>query len=102
MTGTLKDKTFQQNTHNVTLLGKLSGILFLENLEERDMTVPIERALDLLNEKQANINLNDLGFILNVIRDNVSDEEVESILDEFVDKTWDKFQKGKEYHQDLS
>jgi hypothetical protein len=66
------------------------------------MTVPIERALDLLNEKQANINLNDLGFILNVIRDNVADEEVESILDEFVDKTWDKFQKGKEYHSDLS
>ena len=66
------------------------------------MTVPIERALDLLNEKQANINLNDLGFILNVIRDNVSDEEVESILDEFVDKTWEKFQKGKEWDGELS
>ena len=66
------------------------------------MAVSMERALDLLNEKQGNINLNDLGFILNVIRDNASDEEVESILDEFVDKTWDKFQRGKEVHSDLS
>jgi hypothetical protein len=61
------------------------------------MTVSIERALDLLNEKKADINLNDLGFILNVLRDNVSDERVENLLDGFVEKTWDVFQKG-EYH----
>jgi hypothetical protein len=52
------------------------------NLLEKKMTVPIEKAIVLLNEKQANINLNDLGFIFIVIRDNVSDEVVENILDE--------------------
>jgi len=33
-------------------------------------------ALDLLNDKQGNIDLNDLGFILTVLRDNASDDQV--------------------------
>jgi len=44
------------------------------------MTLSMKRALDLINEKKEDITLNDLGFILTVLRDNVSDDRVYEVL----------------------
>jgi Ca2+-binding EF-hand superfamily protein len=44
------------------------------------MTISMKQALNILNEKKGDINLNDLGFILTVIRDNASDDEVYKVL----------------------
>lgn len=54
------------------------------------MTLSMRRVLDTLNEKKENIDLNDLGFVLTVFRDNVSDDEVHEILDSFVHQLWEK------------
>lgn len=45
------------------------------------MTYSMKIALDLLKEKNSEIDLNDLGFVLTVLRDNALDDEVHLFLE---------------------
>lgn len=48
------------------------------------MTISLEKAIALLNEKKEDISLNDLGFILTVLRDNATNDDVYEIIDAMI------------------
>jgi len=48
------------------------------------VTLSMEKALNILNDRKGDISLNDLQFILTVFRDNASDDEVYKFLDSIV------------------
>lgn len=56
------------------------------------MSISIERALSILNEKEADIDLSELGFILTVLRDNALDDDVYEVLNGTVQAAWEKSQ----------
>lgn len=48
------------------------------------MNLSMKKVLDILNETEGDITLNQLGFILTVIRDNVTDDDVYNVLDRVI------------------
>lgn len=44
------------------------------------MSLSVKMAIDLISEKKGDISLDDLGFILTVLRDNSTDENVTALI----------------------
>ncbi|MCP3763691.1 hypothetical protein NLX67_15045 [Domibacillus sp. A3M-37] len=57
------------------------------------MSISMESALSILNEKEADIDINELGFILTVLRDNALDDDVYEVLNGAVQAAWEKSQR---------
>jgi hypothetical protein len=50
------------------------------------MNLSIYRALEVLKEKELDLDENDLGFVLTVMRDNSTDDIVHNLLKSFLKK----------------
>lgn len=57
---------------------------------KRRMSLSFRRAIDLLEDRGGDLDLNDLGFLLTVLRDDAVQDETWEVLQDFTEQLWEK------------
>ncbi|WP_439444105.1 hypothetical protein ACSMFR_05550 [Listeria aquatica] len=57
---------------------------------KRRMSLSFRRAIDLLEEQGGDLDLNDLGFLLTVLRDDAVQDKTWEVLQDFTEQLWEK------------